>query len=112
MDQSRRLRIWVALASGIAFTPVAVVLAVMSAGAGHGDYFAAKLLFPFTMLSTHWLGSITDPMIAVALIQFPSYGIVIAIGAWKRKDIVAALALVVLHGIGVLLCFAIPMPGF
>ena len=43
--------------------PVAATLAIISAGAGHVDYFMAKVLFPFTMLSTFVLGSITVPFV-------------------------------------------------
>ena len=38
-----------------------MVLAYFSAGAGHGTYVPAKVLFPVTMLSAVAVGSITGP---------------------------------------------------
>jgi hypothetical protein len=36
------------------------------------------MLFPYTMISTRFLGTITTPFIVLALIQFPAYGALIA----------------------------------
>ena len=36
--------------------PLALIAAVWSGGVGHGDYFFTKILYPYTMLSTHLLG--------------------------------------------------------
>ena len=47
--------------------------AVAAAGAGHGTYIPAKLLFPFTMLAGVFGDSITLPYLIVALVQFPLY---------------------------------------
>ena len=55
----------------LAATPPLLLLAIGSGGAGHGDYFWAKVLFPFTLLSARVLGSITGPFIALAIVQFP-----------------------------------------
>jgi hypothetical protein len=57
-------------------TPIALLLGIGSAGAGHGDYRFAMILFPYTLLSTAVFNSIT-PFIILAIIQFPLYGIVL-----------------------------------
>ena len=54
-----------------------MLLAIAAAGAGHGTYLVAGLLFPFTMLSTVWTKSITAPFMILACVQFPLYGAVI-----------------------------------
>jgi len=59
---------------GVLLAPVALFMAIMSAGAGHGHYVAAKILFPFTMASTYIWGTITLPFIILAIVQFPFYG--------------------------------------
>ena len=51
-------------------------LGLMSAGAGHGDYFLAKILFPYTLLSTAAFDRIEPPFMFL-LIQYPVYGVVI-----------------------------------
>ena len=49
-------------------------MAFLSSGGGHGNYFVAKCLFPFTMLSTTVFESITGPFVLLAFVQFPIYG--------------------------------------
>ena len=59
---------------GVAVTPVALLLALISSGAGHGDYLAARLFFPAPMLAADFFGQITIPALLLACIQFPTYG--------------------------------------
>jgi hypothetical protein len=55
-----------------------VLLSIGFAGAGHGTYLPAKLLFPYSMLLPSLRGNaITGPLIAVATIQFPAYFLII-----------------------------------
>ena len=56
---------------------VALGFAIAAAGAGHGTYIPAKLLFPFTMLSGVFGDSLTLPYLVVALVQFPLYGFIL-----------------------------------
>ena len=58
-------------------TPLFLLAAVASAGAGHGNDLLAKILFPFTMLSTLVFGLIIVPAIALAVLQFPFYGFIL-----------------------------------
>jgi hypothetical protein len=54
---------------GILATIPAVALAVASGGAGHGEYVAARLFFPYTMLLTVQTHYISLPLIIIALLQ-------------------------------------------
>ena len=87
-------------------------LAVTAAGAGHGSYLPARLLFPFTMLSTLLYGPFTTPFILAALIQFPLYGLVL--GCCHRASRLAhgLLALCATHLVAVTVVLAVPNTDF
>ena len=72
-----------------------LLLAIASGGAGHGNYFWAKILFPFTMLSTSVFQSITFPFIVLAIIQFPAYGFLIG-RQTRQGNLIKASAIVIL----------------
>lgn len=98
---------------GVLITPVAVTLAVMSGGAGHGHYEFARLFFPYTMLLTRLVGdTITLPLMALALAQFPLYGEIIGFAKSKGSAAIAAVLLVVAHTIAVIVCFSGAIPNF
>ena len=82
-------------------TPICLLLAISSAAAGHGSYFLAKLLFPFTMLSTIVFGSIAVPFILLAIIQFPFYGIFLGVGNVRGRFIPLAVGVLVAHTLAV-----------
>ena len=86
-------------------TPFFLFAAAASAGAGHGSYLLAKILFPFTMLSTLVFGSIIVPAIAVAIIQFPFYGFILGRATLKGSLLVRSVALLVIHILAVAACF-------
>jgi hypothetical protein len=58
------------IAGGLVTVPFAF-LGMMSAGAGHGDYFYARLLFPVALALTCFTHSIS---FTAVLIQWPLYG--------------------------------------
>ena len=89
----------------------ALFVAVMSAGAGHGDYVAARMLFPVSMLLTLIEGSIGPISLSVALIQFPLYG---ALLGWSisRKSYKAAVLAASLHLAAAVMCFMGILPSF
>ena len=101
----------VGLAVGLLVMPLAATLGIISAGAGHGDYFLAKVLFPFTMLSTFLLGSITLPFVLVALAQFPVYGWLVGQSA-RHKRWVGTLSMAVAHLTAVACNIALRNPNF
>ena len=98
---------------GILATIPAVALAVASGGAGHGEYVAARQLFPYTMLLTVQTHYISLPFIIIALLQFPVYGLAIG-GTMRRKRtcIFVSATLGCIHGICVALCFSGLIPSF
>ena len=93
---------------GAAITPFALAVAVESGGGGHGDYLLAKFLFPYTMILAGLVGRITYPLIALALVQFPLYGL--ATGSFNSRR--TAICLLVLHSIVAFLCFSSLLPYF
>jgi hypothetical protein len=99
---------------GILVTPVAVFLALLSGGAGHGHYELAKLFYPYTMLLTRYANdTITFPLILLALLQFPLYGAIIGLAAWKKPiGLVVALPIIVVHALFVAMCFSGLIPNF
>ena len=78
--------------SSLVVTPVALLLGIASGGAGHGDYFAAMLLFPYTMLSAAAFGYISLPFILLAVGQFPACGI--ALGRANEKGRIGRAAFI------------------
>ncbi len=86
-------------------TPICLFLGITSAGAGHGSYFLAKILFPFTILLAGLFGSITAPFMLLAVAQFPIYGIVFGAANVKDRIIPFAIGLLLAHVIAVAACF-------
>ena len=103
----------IGLGIGVTITPPALLLAILSAGAGHGDYGLAKLLFPYSMLLTRLTGdTITLPLIALALTQFPVYGGLIGVYWNRRLAVFIAAILLPCHATAVLLCISGVIPNF
>jgi len=86
-------------------TPLFLLAAVASAGAGHGSYLVAKILFPFTMLSTLVFGSIIAPTIALAVLQFPFYGFILGKANVHGSLPARAAMLLLMHVLAVAACF-------
>ena len=89
----------------------AVVAAISSAGAGHGSYIAARVLFPLPMLLTLVEGEIGPVAAIAALLQFPIYGALFGWSIWRRKPFGAAI-LVSLHVVAAGACFGGALPTF
>jgi hypothetical protein len=114
-------RVIICVAIGVLVTPIAVFLAISSAGAGHGHYVWAKLFFPYTLLMPHFFpdrtaeypNSITMPWIILALVQFPLYGTAIGLATrHKMATYLVCSVIVLLHAIGIVLCFSGVVPNF
>jgi hypothetical protein len=88
-------------------TPLFLLAAVASAGAGHGDYLLAKILFPFTMLSTLVFGSIIVPAILLAVLQFPFYGFILGRANVKGSLGARAAVLLLIHMLVVAGCLVL-----
>jgi hypothetical protein len=95
---------WTPVIVSLVVTPVALLLGIGSAGAGHGDYFWAQVLFPYTMLSTFLFQSITIPFIVLAIAQFPLYGLLLAFAHERKQSRLVAIGLAVVHITAAALC--------
>jgi hypothetical protein len=93
-------------------TPFLLFAGIASGGAGHGNYFLAKVFFPFTMLSTLIFGSIIGPFIALAVVQYPLYGLLLGAANEKRKGAIYALALAIIHLSAMVACLLLVRENF
>lgn len=96
----------------LVLTPVGLALGMMSAGAGHGNYLLAKALFPWTMLSTVFLSSITASFIALAIIQYPTYGLILGLANRSVRLSRAPVVLISVHTLLAVVCLALPNQNF
>jgi hypothetical protein len=96
----RRKKFWLPVIVSLAITPFCLLFAAISGGVGHGDYTPAIILFPYAALLASALDPLFDStplMIAVALMQYPSYGVLLGRYAEKNRLAASAICLVVLH---------------
>ena len=102
----------VGLVSGLLIAAPALWTAILSGGAGHGQYLAARALFPIPMLLTLLQNEQIGPVsIVAALAQFPAYG---AFVGWAnlRERRVPLIALALAHVAAAAACFAGTLPNF
>jgi hypothetical protein len=83
----------------------ALAAAFASAGAGHGDYVAARALFPLPMLLAVVEGRIGWFSGSLALLQLPLYG---ALLGWslRRGTPILPILLALLHLAAAVACFS------
>jgi hypothetical protein len=95
------------IAAGAGFGIVAIAFAVLAAGAGHGTYLPAIVLFRFAMLSTQWTVTVSPFAVWSAVLQFPAYGAILKVA---RRRAFCAGFLGTAHAItaGLALAFANP----
>ena len=93
-------------------TPICLFLAVASSGGGHGNYFWAKVLFPFTMLSASLTGAIDIPFIILAVVQYPLYGVILGLASkrgWFKR---VAAQVIIAHVLAAAVCVLVPDQNF
>ena len=101
------------IAVGILLTPVAIYLAVLSGGMGHGDYALARVLFPYSMLLTRVTGDTISPgLIGLAFAQFPLYGVAIGWATTRNRTWQVVAPLTLFHLVAVAVCFSGAIPNF
>jgi len=105
-------KFWIPLAISLIVTPLFLYLGIASGGAGHGHYLLAKLLFPFTMLSTRAFGSIVAPFILLAIIQFPLYGFILGAANERRTMFMPAAGILLVHSVAAVACFFVVGANF
>lgn len=92
---------------------VLAIVATVCAGAGHGTYVPAKICFPYTMLLTMVDGRISNRLIALALIQFPVYGLLIGSVILRKNWVWFVIGtLLLVHLVAVWFCFSVGLSGF
>ncbi|MFN2529834.1 MAG: hypothetical protein ABR555_00905 [Pyrinomonadaceae bacterium] len=105
-------RAWVPFVLSLIATPFGLLIALASAGAGHGDYFWAKIIYPYTMLSTLLFGSITIPFRLLAVVQLPLYGVLLSIACVRNRLGLVALVWFALHTAAAVACFVVRFQNF
>lgn len=86
-----------------ALSILTALLAAGSAGAGHGDYFWAKVLYPYTMIVATALNKVSAPLALVSLLQYPAYIWAVMKTSAVRKTVITGLLLAA-HTLAVLVC--------
>ena len=94
---------WPPLICTLVLAPLFILIAIASAGVGHGNYFLAKMLFPYTMLSTIVFDEITAPFLILGIVQFPIYGLILGLMNRRRALVPALIGLSILH-LGAAVC--------
>jgi hypothetical protein len=97
----RSLRILIGVLVGIVPAGVFSLWSFLSAGMGHGSYKPAMLFFPYAMVLTIFTNTISNPLIVLALLQYPLYGAAIASPTGTRKKLGVLLVIAVLHGLAI-----------
>lgn len=101
----RKLPQIIGLGIGIWLVVPAILIALASAGAGHGDYFWDIVLLPYATLALLPRDDSMPVIIFLACVQFPIYGW-IAGGAFQPQASKLRLWLLLAsHGIAVLLAY-------
>lgn len=90
----------------------ACMLAIASAGAGHGNYVSAKALFPYSFLFSKLAGSTLTPFfLGLAVVQYPIYGALFGFFV-SRRVLTLPLAVVAAHVLAVAICFSGFLPNY
>jgi hypothetical protein len=88
------------------------MVALLAAGAGHGTYIPAKVIFPYTMLLALAFEEVTVPLMVLAVVQFPLYGLVVGMAYKWGKPLIVAFLLGLVHALAVCLCFFLALSTF
>jgi len=101
-------RFWIVFGLSLFLTLALGLVGAASIGSGFGDYLAVTILFPFSMLMTSLLELHFGYMVALALLQFSVYGIVLGRGSLHGHLARNAFALILVHvtAIGLVLLLA------
>jgi len=86
---------------------LALAIAVLCAGAGHGTYLPAMLLFPYAMLMSVGGHTITNDAIVLGLLQYPGYGLFLGVCGLVGKFRIAATILAAIHMLALVACICL-----
>ena len=87
-------------------------IAELFMGAGHGGYLPAKLLFPYTMASTHWTQMISDDAIFCGYLSYALYGVALGFAlptSWLSR---VGLSVLGIHSLAIAICLLVTSPEF
>ena len=111
MREDRRSKRWW-LIGWIAFEFIALLLALVSTGAGHGDYLFCKLLFPIPM----YIGILQESLgclpLLLSFIQYPIVGLIPYTTLNKRHRKYFYAFFVLLNVLFIILVFMHPSEQF
>ncbi len=104
-NSESRLFKWLPFFLSVIATPFLFLAGLLSAGAGHGDYIAAIILFPYPLLSAVLRQAIFHPpfgdsqpfdtvFLLLAVIQFPIYGLLISL---VKRKLIFIIVIGILH---------------
>ena len=86
-------------------SPFLLLVGFVSAGAGHGSYVWARILFPFAAIA---LALGMPPLILIlSVVQYPVYGLLLTGATRREKFLIAAFAIVVVHALCVVPTFTV-----
>lgn len=108
-DTGRPMRtrtLWIFVLFSIPIEIISLYLALLSTGAGHGNYLWAWVLFPLPMYLTTFAGSITPLLIVLAVLQFPIYGLIAGFASTKGKLIHALVGMLAFHALALAVPYA------
>jgi hypothetical protein len=97
---------------GVVIGSAAGCVLLFCAGAGHGSYLPAKLLFPLPMALTGITGSITRPLLIIAGLQYPLYGLLVGWLIGRNQVRRAMLLLLGIHLCGLALGMSLSASTF
>lgn len=101
-----------ALALGtVLVTLLALYVGWQSAGAGHGNFVWARILFPYACacMPVHGLQFLVIPF---TLLQFPVYGLLVSIARKSHQVVGFVVSMFILHSIVVVLTFTLLKESF
>jgi len=98
------------LAAWLIFEVIALFLAFLSAGGGHGDYLFFKLLFPIPMYFGVMHHLLDIPMMVLLFVQYPIIGLAPLV-ANRKKVICFYTVFVALHMVFSALVFLEDIPS-
>jgi len=93
----------IAVFSGVGIVALVIVLAV--AAGGHGSYAPAMVLFPYSMIAANLLNRITSPLVLLALIQYPIYGVLLTVAPAGQARFATGRAIALAHAACAVLAF-------
>ena len=80
-------------------TPVLLIFSVFAIGGGHGTFLPTIWLFPLAMIETIWQDTLSPLFFVLAILQYPSYGLIVDRAMTSRKRKISVWLLVFIHTI-------------